>query len=59
MEGRSSGSNAASVQGTQMRTARVKIHEAGEGNSPVLPGVDCVTTMDLEEQGLDVQTPNV
>ena len=34
----------------QMRTQRAEVHEAGEGDSPDVPGVDNVATIELEEE---------
>ena len=38
----------------QTRTNRAKVYEAGEGDDPVVLGVDNITTIELEETALDI-----
>ena len=45
---------AAGLRRTKMRTQRTKVHEAGEGDDPAVPGVYNVAAVELEEPVLDI-----
>ena len=43
------------VRGTQLRTHRAEVHEAGDGNNPGVHEVDDIATIELEEPALDTR----